>query len=147
MSISGSLCAAACSCGSRSRRPARQRAASSMRLMRWVSKRVTPLRTSNCAALQRAVHRRMPSIVRLVSAILVASTTLRRPGAAGMARCASSDSAPYKGDKSTSSLTRDASSRFTVQSPPRRAETAANRAHPATVPPRAPLPLQTAAAD
>ncbi|SAJ16548.1 Uncharacterised protein [Enterobacter cloacae] len=53
--------------------------------MRCVSSLVSPVRGSKLATLSCVLSttRRMPSMVKLVSAILVASTTLRCPAGAG----------------------------------------------------------------
>jgi hypothetical protein len=89
-----------------SRRPARPaRWVIDAWLMRCVTRRVSPVRASKRATLLGAIHHQPnPSMVRLVSAILVASTTLRIPAGAGSIalRCSLSGSAPYSGQRITS---------------------------------------------
>ena len=69
--------------------------------MRWVSRRVMPQPGSKrgTRASPASITTRTPSMVRLVSAILVASTTLRSPLGAGSiaARWAARSSSPCKG--------------------------------------------------
>ena len=80
-------------------RPARPRRWSAeARLTRTVSSRVMPVPGSNRLVRRQppSITTRTPSMVRLVSATAVASTTLRRPDGAGRiaASCASAGSAP-----------------------------------------------------
>lgn len=74
--------------------------------MRWVSRRVMPLPGSKRGTRARpaSITTRTPSMVRLVSAMLVASTTLRVPRDAGSmaARWAARSSSPCSGQSSTS---------------------------------------------
>ncbi|STW12520.1 Uncharacterised protein [Klebsiella pneumoniae subsp. rhinoscleromatis] len=75
--------------------------------MRCVTSRVRPVRGSKRATRSWALSttRRIPSMVKLVSAILVASTTLRFPAGAGRIalRCSLKGNAPYSGQRMTSS--------------------------------------------
>ncbi len=67
-------------------------------LTRWVTSRVNPVRASKRATRSWALSMtsRIPSMVKLVSAMLVASTTLRDPSGAGRIalRCSLRGSAP-----------------------------------------------------
>ena len=73
-------------------------AAADARVTRTVPRRVIPVRGENrgMRIKPESITTRMPSIVNDVSAILVASTTLRPPAGAGAiaASCAAIDSAP-----------------------------------------------------